>query len=73
MTAATMTTTVVTAKRVGRVKAFGSNLVIPQVDDFGNRIDLLVPASQVERFLLTGISEMSKLRWITRHRKNRDN
>lgn len=73
MTAATMTTDVVTAKRVGRVKAYGSNLVIPQVDEIGNRIDLLVPASQVERFLLMGIGEMAKLRRITRRRKNRDN
>lgn len=47
--------------RQGRIRTEGQVLIIPVVDDAHNPGELRIPASQVERFLLSGMRAMDRL------------
>lgn len=64
-------TATLTAHKAGRVKAEGSNLVIPaRLDELDEDIEVKVPASQAERLVTSMIDEFAKLRFLKRRKRH---
>lgn len=45
-------------------------MIPAELDELHERVDLKVPASQVERFIMMEIEQFAKLRFLKRRRRN---